>query len=107
MNCMSCLGVVVRLNFFRGFNLAHKWDDLAREKNLNDETLKNIVIELEQDKVGLEWLERRRHPLAPMQRGLNRLQVSTLRLWRSLPKLVSVPWRHHPCCSSASKSQQR
>ena len=24
MNCMSCLGVVVRLNSFRGFNLAHK-----------------------------------------------------------------------------------
>ena len=24
MNCMSCLGVVVRLNSFRGFNLAHR-----------------------------------------------------------------------------------
>ena len=23
MNCMSCLGVVVRLNSLRGFNLAH------------------------------------------------------------------------------------
>ena len=23
MKCMSCLGVVVRLNSFRGFNLAH------------------------------------------------------------------------------------
>ena len=42
-----------------------KWDDLARKKNLNDETVKNIVIEVEQDKVGLEWLERRGHPLAP------------------------------------------
>ena len=31
-----------------------EWDDLAREKNLSDETVKNIVIELEQDKVGLE-----------------------------------------------------
>ena len=42
-----------------------EWDDLAWEKNLSDETVKNIVIEVEQDKVGLEWLERRRHPLAP------------------------------------------
>ena len=24
-----------------------EWDDLAREKNLNDETLKNIVVEVE------------------------------------------------------------
>ena len=24
MNCMSCLGVVVRLNSFRGFNLTHR-----------------------------------------------------------------------------------
>ena len=43
-----------------------EWDDLTREKNLSDETVKNIVIEVEQDKVGLKWLERRRHPLAPM-----------------------------------------
>ena len=42
-----------------------EWDDLAREKNLSDETMKNIVIEMEQDKVGLEWLERCGHPLAP------------------------------------------
>ena len=48
-----------------------EWDDLAWEKNLNDETLKNIVIEVEQDKVGLEWLERRGHPLAPTQRNLD------------------------------------
>ena len=48
-----------------------EWDDLAWEKNLNDETLKNIVIEIEQDKVGLEWLERRRHPLAPIQKDLD------------------------------------
>ena len=43
---------------FRGKDLSSKkkeyvaykdeeWDDLAREKNLNDETLKNIVIEVE------------------------------------------------------------
>ena len=60
---------------FRGKDLPSKreyvayadeeWDDLAREKNLNDETLKNIVIKVKQDKVGLEWLERRGHPLAP------------------------------------------
>ena len=24
MKCMSCLGLVVRLNSFRGFNLAHR-----------------------------------------------------------------------------------
>ena len=48
-----------------------EWDDLAREKNLSDETVKNIVIEVEQDKVGLEWLERREHPLAPTQRDVD------------------------------------
>ena len=48
-----------------------EWDDLAREKNLSDETVKNIVIEVEQDKVGLEWLERRGHPLAPTQRDVD------------------------------------
>ena len=48
-----------------------EWDDLAQEKNLNDETLKNIVIEVEEDKVGLEWLERRGHSLAPTQRDLD------------------------------------
>ena len=61
---------------FRGKDLPSKkeyvayvdeeWDDLVREKNLNDKTLKNIIIEVEQDKVGLEWLERRGHPLVPM-----------------------------------------
>ena len=43
-----------------------EWDDLAREKNLNDETLKNIVIEVKQDKLRLEWLEGRGAPLDPM-----------------------------------------
>ena len=33
--------------------------------------MKNIVIEVEQDKVGLEWLGRRGHPLAPMQRDVD------------------------------------
>ena len=33
--------------------------------------MKNIVIEVEQDKVGFEWLERRRHPLAPTQRDVD------------------------------------
>ena len=66
---------------FRGKDLPSKkeyvvygdeeWDDLAREKNLSDETVKNIVIEVEQDKVGLEWLERRGHPLAPTQRDVD------------------------------------
>ena len=61
---------------FRGNDLSSKkkeyiaytdeeWDDLAKEKNLNDETLKNIVVEVEQDKPGLAWLEGRRHALAP------------------------------------------
>ena len=48
-----------------------EWDNLAREKNLSDETVKNIVIEVEQDKVGLEWLERSGHPLAPTQRDVD------------------------------------
>ena len=45
-----------------------EWDDLAREKNLNDETLKNIIVEVEQDKPGLDWLEGCGHALAPTQR---------------------------------------
>ena len=48
-----------------------EWDDLTREKNLSDETVKNIVIEVEQDKAGLEWLERCGHPLAPTQRDVD------------------------------------
>ena len=48
-----------------------EWDDLAREKNLSDENVKNIVIEVEQDKAGLEWLERRGHPFAPTQRDVD------------------------------------
>ena len=61
---------------FRGKDLPSKkeyvaytdeeWEDLAKEKNLNDETLKNIVVEVEQDKPDLDWLEGRRHALAPM-----------------------------------------
>ena len=31
-----------------------EWDDLAKEKNLSDETLKNIVVEVEKDKLGLD-----------------------------------------------------
>ena len=27
MKCMSCLGLVVRLNSFKGFNLAHTKDE--------------------------------------------------------------------------------
>ena len=45
-----------------------EWDDLAREKNLNDKTLKNIVVEVEQDKPSLDLLEGRGHALAPTQR---------------------------------------
>ena len=46
----------------------NEWDDLAKEKNLSDETLKNIVVEVEKDKPGLDWLEGRGHALAPMHR---------------------------------------
>ena len=45
-----------------------EWEDLAKEKNLNDETLKNIVVEVEQDKPDLDWLEGRGHALAPTHR---------------------------------------
>ena len=45
-----------------------EWDDLAKEKNLSDETLKNIVVEVEKNKPGLDWLECRGHALAPTQR---------------------------------------
>ena len=45
-----------------------EWDDLAKEKNLSDETLKNIVVEVKKDKPGLDWLEGRGHALAPTQR---------------------------------------
>ena len=66
---------------FRGKDLSSKkeyvaytdneWDDLAKEKNLSDETLKNIVVEVKKDKLGLDWLEDRGHALAPMQRDTN------------------------------------
>ena len=45
-----------------------EWDDLPKEKNLSDETLKNIVVEVEKDKPSLDWLEGRGHALAPTQR---------------------------------------
>ena len=35
---------------------------------MTDETLKNIVIEVKQEKLGLEWLERQRALLNPTQR---------------------------------------
>ena len=49
----------------------NEWDDLAKEKNLSDETLKNIVVEVEKDKPGLDWLEGRGHALAPTQRDMD------------------------------------
>ena len=48
-----------------------EWNDFVREKNLNDETLKNIIIKVKHDKVRLEWLGRRGHSLAPTQRDLD------------------------------------
>ena len=35
-----------------------EWEDLACEKNLTNEALRNIVTEVEADKGGLEWLDR-------------------------------------------------
>ena len=35
-----------------------EWEDLAREKNLIVKMLRNIVTKVEQDKGGLEWLDR-------------------------------------------------
>ena len=46
-----------------------EWEDLAREKNLIDEMLRNIVIEVEQDKGGLEWLNCQGASLNPTQRN--------------------------------------
>ena len=48
-----------------------EWVDLAKVKNLSDETLKNIVFEVEKDKPSLDWLEGRGHALAPMQREMH------------------------------------
>ena len=45
-----------------------EWEDLAREKNLTDETLRNIVTEVEADKGGMEWLDHRTNQLNPSQR---------------------------------------
>ena len=48
-----------------------EWNDLVREKNLSDETLRNIVTKVEQKKASLEWLERRGAPLNPTQRDID------------------------------------
>ena len=45
-----------------------EWEDLAHEKNLTDETLRNIVTEVEADKAGMEWLDCRANQLNPSQR---------------------------------------
>ena len=45
-----------------------EWEDLAREKNLTNETLRNIVTEVEADKAGMEWLDRRANQLNPSER---------------------------------------
>ena len=34
-----------------------EWDDLAKEMNLMNKTLQNIVVKVEQDKPVLEWLD--------------------------------------------------
>ena len=45
-----------------------EWKDLVCEKNITNETLRNIVTEVEQDKGGLEWLDHRGYQLNPSQR---------------------------------------
>ena len=45
-----------------------EWEDLAHKKNITDETLRNIVTEVEADKAGMEWLDRRANQLSPSQR---------------------------------------
>ena len=45
-----------------------EWEDLARSKNLTDETLRNIVNEVEVDKGDMEWLDRRANQLSSSQR---------------------------------------
>ena len=42
-----------------------EWENLAREKNITDEMLKNIVTEVEADKAGMEWLDHRDYQLNP------------------------------------------
>ena len=41
-----------------------EWEDLAHE-NITNETLRNIVTEVEADKAGMEWLDRRANQLNP------------------------------------------
>ena len=77
------------------------------EKNLSDETVKNIVIEVEQDKVGLEWLERRGHPLAPTQRDVDPAPTIYVEAVAKFTKVRSVPRRCHPRCAIALTSQHR
>ena len=46
-----------------------EWEDLAHEKNLTNETLRNIVTEVEADKGDVEWLDRWGYQLNPSQRN--------------------------------------
>ena len=45
-----------------------KWEDLAREKNITNETLRNIVTEVEADKASMEWLDCLANELSSSQR---------------------------------------
>ena len=45
-----------------------EWENLSLEKNLIDEMLRNIITEVEADKGGLEWQDRRAYQLNPSQR---------------------------------------
>ena len=48
-----------------------EWEDLAWERNLIDEMLRNIVTKVEQDKGGVEWLDHRGNLLNPTQRDVD------------------------------------
>ena len=44
MKCMSCLGVVVRLNSFRGFNLAHMVEEKKKREMEIMKRINNVEI---------------------------------------------------------------
>ena len=52
-----------------------EWNDLAWEMNLTEETLQNIVIEVEQDQPRLEWLKQRGAALNLTQRDMDPVPI--------------------------------
>ena len=64
-----------------------EWDDLAKEKNISDETLKNIFVEVEKDKPSLTGWRVADMPWLQRRGKRTQLRASTLRLSRSSPRL--------------------